>query len=86
MLNNTATNVSRFSHDCDCCAFIGQDAQADVWVCPAHNELIIRYSSRPDHYTARGLSDFAQMPPRPEWDSAHKLLRERRAQLAALTL
>jgi len=58
MLNDN--NRARFSHDCDCCAFVGRvgwgDQDADVWVCLAHRELIVRFSSRADHYMARPLS------------------------------
>lgn len=87
MLNATKpTNESQFSHDCDCCAFLGQVSGADIWVCPAHNELICRFSSRPDHYQARGLSDFESLPSGAEWTAAIELLRKRQAQLAGLRL
>jgi hypothetical protein len=94
MLNQTTANQSRFSHDCDCCVFVSQvvapsgnvTEDVDVWVCPRHNELIVRFSSRPDHYMARGLSDFLQMPGRPVWNAALALLKVKQAQLAGIRL
>jgi len=60
MLNATDTDRARFSHDCDDCAFVARigygNQDADLWYCPNHKELIVRFSSRCDHYMARPVS------------------------------
>lgn len=63
-MDTKQTNSPRFSHDCDCCAFVARIAagtqgatSGDLWVCLRHRELIVRYSARADHYSAMGIRD-----------------------------
>jgi hypothetical protein len=39
-------------HDCGACEFLGQFNGADLYFCPAGNELVARRSSAYDDYTA----------------------------------
>ena len=48
-------NSIRFNHDCNCCTFIGQDNRerpSDVYLCPTHDEIIMRFGDDESHYRA----------------------------------
>jgi hypothetical protein len=93
MLNATTTESPRFSHDCECCAFVGQarhgDHDGDVWFCLAHKELIVRFSDRDANYMARPLSVFGQVSYGPGgdfplWTVALDAFKAWKAAIAAL--
>jgi hypothetical protein len=48
-------NSTRFTHDCNCCVFIGHDdrgQKSDAYLCNTHDEVILRFGDEGHQYRA----------------------------------